>query len=153
MNDKEIADKKRWLWRYQRCRSSEKQLRRQIALERERATATTKAMSPIMVTSSKENTMESAILKIVERQEKLYKQIIKTEIVRDEIETAINSLPDDRMKAVLQERYIIGTSRWWRIAKNLNISEVYAKKLERRALEKLYTPVYESSDTMSMLKL
>nr|DAR25772.1 MAG TPA: Protein of unknown function (DUF1492) [Caudoviricetes sp.]DAS59592.1 MAG TPA: Protein of unknown function (DUF1492) [Caudoviricetes sp.] len=106
-----------------------------------------------MVTSSKANTMESAILKIVERQEKLYKQIIKTEIVRDEIETAINSLPDDRMKAVLQERYIIGTSRWWRIANNLNISEVYAKKLERRALEKLYTPVYESSDTMSMLKL
>lgn len=153
MNDKEIADKKRWLLRYQRCRSSEKQLRRQIALEQERATATTKALSPIMVTSSKSNTMESAILKIVERQEKLYKQIIKTEIVRDEIETAINSLPDDRMKAVLQERYIIGTSRWWRIANNLNISEVYAKKLERRALEKLYTPVYESSDTMGMLKL
>lgn len=45
--------------------------------------------------------MESAILKIVERQEKLYKQIIKTEIVRDEIETAINSLPDDLQESGL----------------------------------------------------
>ena len=143
MTDKEIAEKTKWLWRYQRCRSAERQLRRQIALERERATATTKALSPIMVASSKSNTMESAILKIVERQEKLYKQIIDTEVVRDEIETAIDGLQDDRMKEVLKERYIVGTPFWWQIANNLSISEPYAKKLHRRALDKLYTPVYE----------
>nr|DAI63320.1 MAG TPA: Protein of unknown function (DUF1492) [Caudoviricetes sp.] len=96
-----------------------------------------------MVASSKSNTMESAILKIVERQEKLYKQIIDTEVVRDEIETAIDGLPDDRMKEVLKERYIVGTPFWWQIANNLSISEPYAKKLHRRALDKLYTPVYE----------
>lgn len=77
----------------------------------------------------------------MERQEALYKQIIETEMQREEIETAINSVQDQMQRDVLRERYIVGTPYWWKIAINLNISERWAKKLHRAAIENLCTPV------------
>ena len=131
-----------WLWRYQRSRNHERQLRQQIQSERERATATTKALSPVVVSAGGKNKIEDAVCRIMERQEALYKQIIDTEMQREEIETAINSVQDQMQRDVLLERYIVGTPYWWKIAINLNISERWAKKLHRAAIENLCTPVH-----------
>lgn len=51
MTREEFNQKKVWLWRYQRSRNHERQLRQQIQSERERATATTKALSPVVVSA------------------------------------------------------------------------------------------------------
>ena len=142
MTREEFNQKKVWLWRYQRSRNHARQLRQQIQSERERATATTKALSPVVVSAGGKNKIEDAVCRIMERQEALYKQIIETEMQREEIETAINSAQDQMQRDVLRERYIVGTPYWWKIAINLNISERWAKKLHRAAIENLCTPVH-----------
>ena len=125
MTREEFNQKKAWLWRYQRSRNHERQLRQQIQSERERATATTKALSPVVVSAGGKNKIEDAVCRIMERQE-----------------AAINSVQDQMQQDVLRERYIVGTTYWWKIAINLNISERWAKKLHRAAIENLCTPVH-----------
>lgn len=143
MTREEFNEKKAWLWRYQRSRNYERQLCQQILNEQERATATTKALSPVVVSAGGNSSkIETAVCMMAERKEQLSEQIIKTEMVRLEIEKAIEDVKDDMQRDVLRERYIVGTPYWWKIAINLNISERWAKKLHRAAVENLCTPVH-----------
>lgn len=130
--------KQKWLWRYQNSRRAEARIRKQILDERERATATTKALSPIVVSGGGGNSkIEEAVAIMQERQQKLYSQLIETEVIRSEIEQAISSIPAGLMQDILLERYIVGTPYWWMIANNLHISEKWARENHRKAIDTL----------------
>lgn len=130
--------KQKWLWRYQNSRRAETQIRKQILDERERATATTKALSPVVVSGCGGNSkIEEAVAIMQERQQKLYSQLIETEVIRSEIEQAISSIPAGLMQDILHERYIVGTPYWWMIANNLHISEKWARENHRKAIDTL----------------
>lgn len=130
--------KQKWLWRYQNSRRAEARIRKQILDERERATATTKALSPVVVSGCGGNSkIEEAVAIMQERQQKLYSQLIETEVIRSEIEQAISSIPAGLMQDILHERYIVGTPYWWMIANNLHISEKWARENHRKAIDTL----------------
>lgn len=130
--------KQKWLWRYQNSRRAEARIRKQILDERERATATTKALSPVVVSGGGGNSkIEEAVAIMQERQQKLYSQLIETEVIRSEIEQAISSIPVGLMQDILHERYIVGTPYWWMIANNLHISEKWARENHRKAIDAL----------------
>lgn len=130
--------KQKWLWRYQNSRRAEARIRKQILDERERATATTKALSPVVVSGGGGNSkIEEAVAIMQERQQKLYSQLIETEVIRSEIEQAISSIPAGLMQDILLERYIVGTPYWWMIANNLHISEKWARENHRKAIDAL----------------
>ena len=80
---------------------------------------------------------EEAVAIIQERQQKLYSQLIETEVIRSEIEQAISSIPAGLMQDILLERYIVGTPYWWMIANNLHISEKWARENHRKAIDAL----------------
>lgn len=130
--------KQKWLWRYQNSRRAEARIRKQILDERERATATTKALSPVVVSGGGGNSkIEEAVAIMQERQQKLYSQLIETEVIRNEIEQAISTVPEGLMQDVLKEKYIAGTPFWWMIANNLHISEKWARENHRKAIDAL----------------
>lgn len=130
--------KQKWLWRYQNSRRAEARIRKQILDELERATATTKALSPVVISGGGGNSkIEEAVAIMQERQQKLYSQLIETEVIRSEIEQAISSIPAGLMQDILLERYIVGTPYWWMIANNLHISEKWARENHRKAIDAL----------------
>ena len=130
--------KQDWLWRYQRSRRGEARIRKQILDEMDRATATTKALSPVVVSGGGGNSkIEEAVAIMQERQQKLYSQLKETEVIRNEIERAIRTLPEGLMQDVLKEKYIAGTPFWWMIANNLHISEKWARENHRKAIDAL----------------
>lgn len=130
--------KQKWLWRYQNSRRAEARIRKQILDEMDRATATTKALSPVVVSGGSGNSkIEEAVAIMQERQQKLYTQLIETEVIRSEIEQAISSIPAGLMQDILLERYIVGTPYWWMIANNLHISEKWARENHRKAIDAL----------------
>ena len=54
--------KQKWLWRYQNSRRAEARIRKQILDEMDRATATTKALSPVVVSGGSGNSkIEEAV--------------------------------------------------------------------------------------------
>lgn len=135
----ESKRKQDWLWRYQRSRRAEARIRKQILDEMDRATATTKALSPIVVSGgSGSSKIEEAVDVMQERREELCQKLVEAECVRKEIEKAIDdTVPEGLMQDILHERYIVGTPYWWMIANNLHISEKWARENHRKAIDAL----------------
>lgn len=80
----------------------------------DRATATTKALSPVVVLGGSGNSkIEEAVDVMQERREELCQKLIEAECVRKEIEKAIDdTVPEGLMQDILHERYIVGTPYW-----------------------------------------
>ena len=88
--------------------------------------------------------IDSALLSINTRCEKLAAQLMDGEAARVEIESVIAQLEDALEREVLQMRYIDGrTNR--QIAARMRITERYVRKLHRRAIFKIIKLVPLSS--------
>ena len=88
--------------------------------------------------------IDSALLSINPRCEKLAAQLMDGEAARVEIESVIAQLEDALEREVLQMRYIDGhTNR--QIAARMRITERYVRKLHRRAIFKIIKLVPPSS--------
>ena len=88
--------------------------------------------------------IDSALLSIYTRCEKLAAQLMDGEAARVEIESVIAQLEDALEREVLQMRYIDGhTNR--QIAARMRITERYVRKLHRRAIFKIIKLVPPSS--------
>lgn len=77
-----------------------------------------------------------AIDKLRRMRSGILKEIRELEAVRDEIMNAINAVPDETLRQLLEERYINFHS-WRQIARNMNYSEDYIYRLHQDALKKL----------------
>lgn len=79
---------------------------------------------------------DNAIDKLRRMRSGILKEIRELEAVRDEIINAINAVPDETLRLLLEERYINFHS-WRQIARNMNYSEDYIYRLHQDALKKL----------------
>lgn len=128
-----------WLNRYRDARRVEPRLRERLREENCRADYA-RALRP----PGGAGEIDSALLSINTRREKLAAQLMDGEAARVEIESAIAQLEDALEREVLQMRYIDGrTNR--QIAARMRITERYVRKLHRRAIFKIIKLVPPSS--------
>lgn len=121
-----------WLNRYRDARRVEPRLRERLREENRRADY------------ARAGEIDSVLLSINARREKLAAQLTDGEAARVEIESAIAQLEDALEREVLQMRYIDGrTNR--QIAARMRITERYVRKLHRRAIFKIIKLVPPSS--------
>lgn len=117
-----------WLNRYRDARRVELRLRERLREENRRADYA-RALCP----PGGAGEIDSALLSINTRREKLAAQLTDGEAARMEIESAIAQLEDALEREVLQARYIDGrTNR--QIAARMRVSERYVRKLHRRGI-------------------
>lgn len=68
------------------------------------------------------NGTENAVLKLLELEERLDREIDELTVKRQEIERAVNVVPDEVQREVLTRRYLL-YQKWEVIAENINYSE------------------------------
>ena len=128
-----------WMNRYRAARRVEPRLREWHREESRRAEFARALRPPGGV-----GEIDSALLSINTRCEKLAAQLMDGEAARVEIESVIAQLEDALEREVLQMRYIDGhTNR--QIAARMRITERYVRKLHRRAIFKIIKLVRPSS--------
>lgn len=117
-----------WLNRYRDARRVELRLLERLREENRRADYA-RALCP----PGGAGEIDSALLSINTRREKLAAQLTAGEAAQVEIEEAIGKVPDALEREVLQARYIDGrTNR--QIAARMRVSERYVRKLHRRGI-------------------
>lgn len=128
-----------WMNRYRAARRVEPRLREWLREESRRAEFARALRPPGGV-----GEIDSALLSINTRCEKLAAQLMDGEAARVEIESVIAQLEDALEREVLQMRYIDGhTNR--QIAARMRITERYVRKLHQRAIFKIIKLVPPSS--------
>lgn len=100
-------EKVRWLWRYRQALRNENLLRERLKNEQERATSISQVLSHISTHSAISDKMVACLERIEQCQIELGTQILNAEDIRAEIESELDTLPDEH-RAVLYERYILG---------------------------------------------
>ncbi len=82
------------------------------------------------------NVTESAVLRVVELEECLTKEIDELTAKRREIECAVNAVPDEVQREVLTRRYLL-YQKWEDIAEEMNYSVQHIFRLHGAALKKM----------------
>ena len=134
-----------WLNRYRDARRVEPRLQERLREENRRFGRDARAdYARALRPPGGAGEIDSALLSINTRREKLAAQLTDGEAARVEIESAIAQLEDALEREVLQMRYIDGrTNR--QIAARMRITERYVRKLHRRAIFKIIKLVPPSS--------
>lgn len=133
-----------WLNRYRDARRVEPRLRERLREENRRADYARAVYARALRPPGRAGEIDSALLSINTRCEKLVAQLMDGEAARVEIESVIAQLEDALEREVLQMRYIDGrTNR--QIAARMRITERYVRKLHRRAIFKIIKLVPPSS--------
>lgn len=82
------------------------------------------------------NGTESAVLRVLELEERLDREIDELTAKRQEIEQAINAVPDDVQREVLTRRYLL-YQKWYEIAAEMNYSGRHIRRLHGYALKNM----------------
>lgn len=82
------------------------------------------------------NGTENAVLRVLELEERLDKEIDRLTEKRQEIEQAVNAIPDEVQREVLTRRYLL-YQKWEVIAKEMNYSERHIRRLHGHALKNM----------------
>lgn len=90
--------------------------------------------------SQNENSVENAVLKVIEYEERIDKLIDVLVGLKLEIEGVINKIQNEKYKDILERRYLL-FQKWEKIAEERNCTVQWVHKLHRRALtevQKIY---------------
>lgn len=79
---------------------------------------------------------ENAVLRVIEMEERLHKEIDRLTEKRQEIEQAVNAVPDEIQREVLTRRYLL-YQKWEFVAEEMNYSERHIRRLHEHALKKI----------------
>lgn len=82
------------------------------------------------------NAAESAVLCVVELEERLNAEIDEFTAKRQEIEQTVNAVPDEVQREVLTRRYLL-YQKWETIAAEMNYSERHIRRLHGYALKNM----------------
>lgn len=82
------------------------------------------------------NSTENAVLRVLELEERLDIEIDRLTEKRQEIEQAVNAIPDEVQREVLTRRYLL-YQKWEVIAKEMNYSERHIRRLHGHALKNM----------------
>ena len=83
--------------------------------------------------------MENTIVKIVELEKEINKDIDKLVDLKAEVYSVINALANEEYKTLLEQRYLCGRD-WKDIARYMRYNERYIYKLHGKALEAVVLP-------------
>lgn len=82
------------------------------------------------------NVTESAVLRVMELEERLNREIDELTAKRQEIELVVNAVPDEVQREVLTRRYLL-YQKWEVIAEEMNFSERHIRRLHGYALKNM----------------
>ena len=108
----------------------------EIVRLREMATKVTQVLTPDKVKGGMENCREESIAKIVDMEKEIGASIDNLKKIREQVECAINAIPDANQRDVLRLRYLNGKT-WEQIAVQLEFSYQWVCKLHGRALQNI----------------
>lgn len=108
----------------------------EIVRLREMATKVTQVLTPDKVKGGMENRREESIAKIVDMEKEIGAAIDNLKKIREQVECAINAIPDANQRNVLRLRYLNGKT-WEQIAVQLEFSYQWVCKLHGRALQNI----------------
>ena len=128
--------KKQYLLRY---RQAEREVRL-LMEEKERllalATKVTPSYSGETHGSGSGSRVESAAEKIIQCEEEINRVIDEAVDLRAEIKSAINALPDTRLRELLVRRYLLG-QKWEQVAWEMHLEFRWVRRLHGRAIDAL----------------
>ncbi len=130
-------EKKAYLGRY---RDNEREIRRteeEILRWESLSRKTTTTMGAAGGGSNGEDKLQAAVEKIVRWQNRLTLQLAERVRLREEIEAAIGTVEDERLRLLLRYRYIDGWT-WERIAVEMEISYQCVCHLHGESLKEIY---------------
>ena len=108
----------------------------EIVRLREMAIKVTQVLTPDKVKGGMENRREESIAKIVDMEKEIGASIDNLKKIREQVECAINAIPDANQRDVLRLRYLNGKT-WEQIAVQLEFSYQWVCKLHGRALQNI----------------
>lgn len=82
------------------------------------------------------NVTESAVLRVMELEERLNREIDELTAKRQEIELVVNAVPDEVQREVLTRRYLL-YQKWEVIAEEMGYSERHIRRLHGYALKNM----------------
>ncbi len=100
---------------------------------REMATKVTQVLTPDKVKGGVENCREESIAKIVDMEKEIGASIDNLKKIREQVERAINAIPNANQRDVLRLRYLNGM-KWEQIAVKLNYDYRWVLRLHGMAL-------------------
>lgn len=128
-------DKKFWLSRYQFTLQTVKWLDNDRKQWEDKLAGCAKTLDA-PTTPQARDTLQAAVATIMERKEQIVAQIGQAAALAREIEQAIESLEDDRLRLLLRYRYISGWT-WERIAVEMGYAYRQVTRLHGKALEEI----------------
>lgn len=82
------------------------------------------------------NVTESAVLRVMELEERLNREIDELTAMRQEIELTVNAVPDEVQREILTRRYLL-YQKWEVIAAEMGYSERHIRRLHGDALRNM----------------
>lgn len=129
-------EKKAFLQQYNATEQEEQRLSAEIERWKIRSQQTRSDYDTVKFICGPDPTLEYATRQIGEMTRQLIIQRSKLVALRQSIEAAIGSVPDDRLKELLRLRYIEGMT-WEAIADQMNYSYMQINRLHKKALDEL----------------
>ena len=127
-------EKVRWLRRYRDALRLEEELRQELEAQRARACKTTAALTGMPGGGDSLNDkIPKSVEHILDIQESLQEQINACNDVYEEVRSAIECIPDVRIREIYRCRYLLCWT-WERIAESMKVSAKWVKRLHDRHL-------------------
>ena len=134
--DKETDAKKRFLSRFGNNELEIERLEQEIEMWESRAQRISVSFSPYVEGGEEYDRVQTAVGELVELRAALYERLLDSTSLRLEIEHSITQMQDERLRLLLELRYIDGLT-WEKVAERLNTEYRWVLRLHNRALKEL----------------
>lgn len=129
-------EKKAWLWRYRSADKLFRQLTYRLEEARAAARRTTQNFSPTPSGSGDGQSLARAVEREDDLERQVAFQLAECNALFEEIDEALQQLPDHRDYTVMKKYYLDGLT-WEQIARDMNYSLGMIFIIRRKALEQL----------------
>ena len=135
----QIEAKKRFLSRFCSNELEIERVEQEIEMWESRAQRITVDLSPYVDGGERCDRIQDATGELVELRALLYEKLTDSTTLRLEIEHSIANMKDERLRLLLELRYIDGLT-WEKVAEKLNTEYRWVLRLHKRALNELKIP-------------
>ncbi len=135
-DERELETKKQFLSRFGINEQEIERLEHEIELWESRAERITVSFSPFVDGGGWDDRIQSAVDELVELRAMLYDRLLDSTALRLDIENSISAVSDERLRLLLELRYI-DCLTWEKVAEKLNTEYRWVLRLHKRALNAL----------------
>lgn len=135
-DERELEMKKQFLSRFGINEQEIERLEQEIELWESRAERITVSFSLFVDGGGRDDRIQSTVDELVELRAMLYDRLLDSTALRLDIEHSISAVSDERLRLLLELRYIDGLT-WEKVAEKLNTEYRWVLRLHKRALNAL----------------